>query len=984
MASRLALTMCVLSVLTPALRISAADDLAPPADYTGKPVTQVRFEPQNQPLSPADLKRAVGVATGTRLHLTDVRAAIKRLYGTGEYSNIEADTEPAPGGVTLLFRTTTQYFVGPVEVKGKINQPPNSNQLVNASRLDLGAPFSDDEIATAVDHLRTLLQNNGLYRSQIAPEVVRDPEHQQVSITFKVKAGKRARLMLPNVEGDTKIPPAKVARDAKYKEILFFPWKPATQANVQSGLQNIRGAYKKQDRLTASVALDRTDYVEDKNRVQATIEADGGPKVKIGADGAKISKGKLRKYVPVYDEGTVNQDLLVTGAGNLRDYFQSKGYFDVQVDLASRNATPDLEVITYKVALGASHRVVKVTVKGNHYFSTADIRARMYMQPKGFIRLRHGRYSQIFATRDGEAIKALYRDNGFRDCQVTTSTSDNYNGKKGDVAITVDIREGAQYTISNLAINGLTLANRAAIVSELASAAGQPYSETEVAEDRDFILAQCQTAGYADATFTFKATPAGPDRVNLEYDIAQGNPQYVRDLLISGLHTTRHRLVDPLITMHAGDPLSWSKMGDIQRNLYNLAVFDKVDTAIQNPNGDDQDKFVDFHLVEGHLYTVGVGLGAEIEKIGGSAASISNPTGVTGFAPRGDLQISRLNLWGLGQTVVFNGRYSTLDRRAALSYVIPKFHHVEGRDITLTGLYDDTRDVLTYTAVRLQGTAQVSQRLSKATKLLFRYSWTHDQVLESTLKINPLLIPLYSQPSQVGLFGVNLVEDRRDDPSDAHRGIYNSIDAGLASSHFGGDRNFARFLGRNSYYKKIGANYVLASNTEFGIIKPFSTGGIATDEYVPLPERFFGGGDSTMRGFAMNQAGPRDPDTGFPLGGNALLFHSTELRFPLIGDNIFGVVFHDFGNVYSSLGSISFRVHQNDYTDFNYMVHAAGFGIRYRTPLGPILVDLAYSINPPTFYGLQGTYNQLLFGGAQRVLQNAGHFQFFFSIGQAF
>ena len=154
--------------------------------------------------------------------------------------------------------------------------------------------------------------------------------------------------------------------------------------------------------------------------------------------------------------------------------------------------------------------------------------------------------------------------------------------------------------------------------------------------------------------------------------------------------------------------------------------------------------------------------------------------------------------------------------------------------------------------------------------------------------------------------------------------------------------------------------------------------------YIPLPERFFGGGDNSLRAFPTNQAGPRDPVTGFPLGGNALLFHSTELRFPFLGDNMQGVLFHDMGNVYSNLSEISFRVHQKGLTDFNYMVHAAGFGVRYRTPLGPIRVDVAYSINPPTFNGLHGTYQQLLFGGATKTVTGVSHLQFFFSIGQSF
>src|SRR5206468_2033324 len=108
-------------------------------------------------------------------------------------------------------------------------------------------------------------------------------------------------------------------------------------------------------------------------------------------------------------------------------------------------------------------------------------------------------------------------------------------------------------------------------------------------------------------------------------------------------------------------------------------------------------------------------------------------------------------------------------------------------------------------------------------------------------------------------------------------------DLGLASHPFGGNRNFLRFLGRNSYYHRLGTDLVLASNTSFGVIKPFYRPANADPaNYIPLPERFFGGGSTSQRGFADNQAGPRDLTTGFAVGGNALLFHSTELRFPLI------------------------------------------------------------------------------------------------------
>ena len=131
---------------------------------------------------------------------------------------------------------------------------------------------------------------------------------------------------------------------------------------------------------------------------------------------------------------------------------------------------------------------------------------------------------------------------------------------------------------------------------------------------------------------------------------------------------------------------------------------------------------------------------------------------------------------------------------------------------------------------------------------------------------------------------------------------------------------------------------------------------------------------------------------GFPLGGTALLFNQTEVRFPLIGENIGGVIFHDMGNVFSGVRDISFRVRQHDLQDFDYMVHSVGIGFRYRTPVGPARLDLAWSINPPSFFGFKGTQQELINAGVNPCAtsfalcqqQNVRHFQWSLSLGQAF
>ncbi|HKA02096.1 MAG TPA: BamA/TamA family outer membrane protein [Candidatus Solibacter sp.] len=202
--------------------------------------------------------------------------------------------------------------------------------------------------------------------------------------------------------------------------------------------------------------------------------------------------------------------------------------------------------------------------------------------------------------------------------------------------------------------------------------------------------------------------------------------------------------------------------------------------------------------------------------------------------------------------------------------------------------------------------------------------------------------------------------------------------------------DFARILARNSTYHPVTGKIVFARSTMIGNETAFNGN---TSAIIPLPERFFGGGGTTHRGFPFNQAGPRDINTGFPVGGTFLFFNQSEMRFPLIGDNIGGVLFHDFGNIYSTINAFSLRQTQRNLQDFNYMVHAVGFGVRYRTPIGPFRLDLAYSINPPYFIGFQANNLQDLIDAGVNpcqsqpqkcVLQHISHFQVSFSIGQTF
>jgi outer membrane protein assembly factor BamA len=354
-----------------------------------------------------------------------------------------------------------------------------------------------------------------------------------------------------------------------------------------------------------------------------------------------------------------------------------------------------------------------------------------------------------------------------------------------------------------------------------------------------------------------------------------------------------------------------------------------------------------------------------------------NPAGTTGFAPRLALGISRINFLGRGQTLSLQTAISTIEQRAALTYFIPQFISHEKLNLTITTLLENSSDIRTFTAHRREAAIQLGERLSRAYTLQYRLVFRN--VTLSNLKIDQLLVPLLSQPETVGLGEVSLIQDKRDDPTDAHRGIYTTIDLSYAPSKLGSQTQFARGLFRNSTYYSVHRDWVFARSTQFGVIS--RTGGRPS---IPLAERLYSGGSTSIRAFPDFQAGPRDLATGFPLGGNALFINNLELRFPLYGDNLAAVLFHDIGNVYDTLSDVSFRYRQRNLQDFDYAVQDLGIGFRYRTPIGPIRLDLSFSPNAPRFFGLKGTEQDYLNGTAIATVQKINAFQFHFSLGQAF
>ncbi len=237
----------------------------------------------------------------------------------------------------------------------------------------------------------------------------------------------------------------------------------------------------------------------------------------------------------------MDRGLLLEGRTNLVNYFQSQGYFDVQLGEPQQSEPePGRSVIEYAATLGLRRKLVNIDITGNRYFDSPTLRERLSMTPASFIRHRRGSFSQGLLDRDIATILDLYRANGFPDAKVASSKEDDYKGKAGNLSVRLEITEGPQKFVNTLTLEGAPDEDAPHLRVLLQSTEGQPFSEPTIASDRDTILSYYFNNGYSDATFDWTQTP-GPraSKVDLKFDIQPGKRQYIRGILVRGLDTTR-------------------------------------------------------------------------------------------------------------------------------------------------------------------------------------------------------------------------------------------------------------------------------------------------------------------------------------------------------------------------------------------------------------------------------------------------------------
>jgi outer membrane protein insertion porin family len=938
------------------------NDATPSISYEGQRVASVEIAGRPD-INLRVMNDLIAQPINAPYHQKQVDETVAALKKTEGVTDVKVDVTPEASGLRVLFVLQPALYFGVFHFSKAALQFPYT-RLLQAADYPRQEPYTRGRVEEAESNLLDFFHQIGYFRATIEPELEIDKQHGLVNVIFLTRTGRRAKYGQVTIDGLPEDQSRKVQASlrswrARIHGAQIKPGKTYSQKTLQNAVKFLQGRFGKDHYLGARIALVSTKYNPHTNRADLRFEITRGSRTEIKIAGAHVWGRTQKKIIPMYQENTVDPDLVFEGQQNLASYFQSKGFFDVKVQSHTEKQPTGVNVV-YQVSKGKRGKVKSVEFHGNHRFDDDDLQSHVSIKkPRKVMFWTHGNFSDQLLRKSVKNLESLYQAAGYSKATVTP----NVIRKGGDIQVSFQIQEGERDIVESLEVEG----NHSIPESQLSPKGltltpGKPYSTQLLNKDRDQIMATYLDKGYLTMTFRARTTAdtSNPHRIHVIYTIDEGPQVYTASLYPVGYSHTVPEIISRTANIKVGEPLSETALLQGESQLYTLGeIFDWTNVDSRRPITDQNQADVVVKVHEAKRNTISYGFGFEVTNRGGSvpggtvAVPGLPPVGLpenfktseqTFWGPRGSIEYTRRNFRGRAETVtmgIFAGR---LDQRANAGWLNPRFWNSNWTMTASTSIERSSTNPL-YTARLGRAGVDFQKYLDSARQksVVLRYNFSRTDL--SNLLIPDLVLPS-DQHVRLSTLSASFIRDSRDNPLDAHRGIYETFEIALNPSALGSNTNYVRFLGQTAYYKSIFTqNVVWANSVRLGLEQAFAG---AT---IPLSESFFSGGGSTLRGFPLNGAGPQrqvpacgnpaDPTTcsliTVPVGGPQLLIINSELRFPSsLFSKLGGVVFYDGGNVFRSIG----------FGDIDSYTNTIGAGARYATPVGPVRFDVGWLLNP--------------------------------------
>jgi outer membrane protein insertion porin family len=955
------------------------------ADFIGKPLADVRVELAGQPFTEQSVLELIQTRVGELLRLEAIRESVDHLVNLGRFEDIQVYAEPSadrPGAVALRWVLAPVQRVAKVVFDGEV---PSGDAALRESIVDrVGSRPSVSRVPDVVEAVRAFYADRGFRAARVEPRLVSGEVPELVTLALSIERGVRSRLADVRVEGNPPIPTAQLL--ARLRLQHGDPYDgPAMRARLQRYEEELRELGHYEASVTADVVPGANEAA-----TSVILIVEPGPRVRVEFAGDPLPSNRQNTLVPIRQERSVDLDLLEDASRNIEAFLRQQGYRAAQAPYVREQRGGEM-IVRFTVARGPLHTLSSVAAAGNEALTTAELAPLLQLKPgEPFVDAR------VATVASG--ITELYRVRGFArasvrpDVQPGAATVDPL-----PVTVRLVIDEGPQTVVGAVSILGTNGVAEARLAALLTLTAGKPFYRPQLDSDRLAIERLYRNEGYLDSRIAPDAT-LGDDgrRIDVRWEVREGQQTTIDHVLVTGNVRTSADVIRRELTLQPGQPLGDDALAESQRRLAALGLFRRV-RIVQVAHGTHGRHDVLVEVEEAPSTTISEGGGIEVARRLRPAAD-GNAEAQIEVAPRGFFEISRRNLWGKNRSISLFTRVSFR----------PRDPGVDSTDPTDEGGYgfNEYRVIGTFREPRpfdASGEAQVIGFLEQAVRSSFnfrrrgarveyarragewltvsgRYAFDHTTLFDQQIAPeDQLLVDRLFPQVRLSTFTGSLLRDARNDVIDPQRGAVTGVDVSVSPRFAGSEVGFVRTFLQGMIYRQLrGApRFVVAAAARVGLAVGFARVVPQVGENgqpvigpdgeplsivvkdLPASERFFAGGATTVRGFVLDQLGAEGTlnDEGFPTGGNGMVVLNLELRAPY-WKGLGTVVFTDVGNVFRRVSDI--RVAE--------LRPTAGFGIRYRSPLGPLRFDLGFNLDPQTLRG----------GGRERTAV------FHISLGQAF
>jgi outer membrane protein insertion porin family len=616
---------------------------------------------------------------------------------------------------------------------------------------------------------------------------------------------------------------------------------------------------------------------------------------------SKLGTSELQEKIELKLGSVYNPVEVQRAREKLKDAYEDEGYFEVQISPEVEKFSDGDVKVAFTINEGRRITIDKIVFRGNKGLKDREIKAVMATQERQYFILR-GTVQRQKLEEDIERVVGVYQDHGF--IQMRVERQDVVvDREKARVTITIDVVEGAQYRVGVIKLTGVTLVPEEEVRRQLGFKAGDVFSRTALRDGVRNISDLYSTIGRASVDVLPRTDQQSTNTtVDVTLEVTEGPEVYVERINITGNTRSEDRILRREIPFVEGDLFTLQKMQRARQRLINLGYFDMVNVTTQ-PGTDKTRIIVNVEVTERPT---------GIFSIGGGFSSVDSFVGT--------LDISQNNFLGRGWVLSLRIRAGANSQQGIISFTEPWLF-----DRPLSAgfdLFNVKRQFTEYDYDSLGTTLRLSHPFEEYWRWQVAYRITRDKISDVRDTNDPLL------RDEIGTritsaVTVGLTRDSRDAVALPTKGGYTLFTVDFAG--LGGDTRFIKSMASTSYFYPIWYGHILSGRAEAGYGFGWS------DDPLPVFERFYLGGPNSIRSFKARKISPVD-DAGTRIGGTSEVLGNLEYIVPL-PFNFRVAGFFDVGNVYG------FKT-KFDITDTR---EAAGAGVRWQSPFGPIRVD--YGIN---------------------------------------